>query len=161
MTSRRSNNVLRTEWTRKCREQLSLHICIGCCPLWSKLANLVQDNRLGISIEPSQVRLKTNPDDPYRWETMKEKEHLFLKNLSDLSTGQLKELCDGVDKSFVAACRPLRGELQTESRKESVCTIYHYWSNILADYPFSVHISLSQKLALSERLMSYTRKISD
>lgn len=33
---------------------------------------------------------------------MEEKEHLFLKNLSDLSTGQLKDLYNSIDKSFVA-----------------------------------------------------------
>ncbi|KAL2037320.1 hypothetical protein N7G274_010009 [Stereocaulon virgatum] len=33
---------------------------------------------------------------------MEEKEHLFSKNLSDLSTGQLKELCKGIHKSFAA-----------------------------------------------------------
>ena len=33
---------------------------------------------------------------------MDEKKHLFSKNLSDLSTRQLKELCEGVGKSFVA-----------------------------------------------------------
>ena len=27
MTSRRSNNVKRTEWSMKCREKLSAHIC--------------------------------------------------------------------------------------------------------------------------------------
>ena len=50
----------------------------------------------------SLVRLKTNANDPYAWEKMDEKKHLFLKNLSDLSIGQLKDLCDGVDRSFIA-----------------------------------------------------------
>ena len=54
---------------------------------------------------------------------MKEKEHLFSKNLSDLSTGQLKELYDNINKSFVAAYKPLRDELQIEGQKESVCII--------------------------------------
>ena len=53
-------------------------------------------------IETSQVRLKTNADDPYTWENLDVKEHLFSKNLSDLSIGQLKDLCDGVDQSFIA-----------------------------------------------------------
>lgn len=51
-------------------------------------------------VEASQVRLKINSDDSYTWEKLKEKEHLFSKNLSDLSTDQLKNLCDDVDKSF-------------------------------------------------------------
>ena len=33
---------------------------------------------------------------------MDEKEHLFSKNLSDLSISELKDLCDSVDKSFIA-----------------------------------------------------------
>ncbi|KAL2036375.1 hypothetical protein N7G274_010908 [Stereocaulon virgatum] len=84
MTSRRSNNVKRAEWNKRCREELSAHIY----------------NKLGITIEATQVRLKTNANDPYAWERMEEKEHLFSKNLSDLSTGQLKELCSGINKSF-------------------------------------------------------------
>ena len=55
---------------------------------------------------------------------MKEKEHLFLKNLSDLSTSQLKELCDNINKSFVTVCRPLEAKLSTEGQEESVYTIY-------------------------------------
>jgi len=31
------------------------------------------------------VRLKTNANDPYTWEKLDEKKHLFSKNLSDLS----------------------------------------------------------------------------
>lgn len=42
-------------------------------------------------IESSQVRLKTNADYPYTWEKLDEKEHLFSKTLSDLSSGQLKD----------------------------------------------------------------------
>lgn len=53
-------------------------------------------------IEASHVQLKTNADDPYTWEKMDRKEHLFSKILGDLSIGQLKDLCDGVDKSFIA-----------------------------------------------------------
>ena len=79
------------------------------------------------------MRLKTNLDDPYTWEKMKEKEHLFSKNLSDLSTGQLKELCDGINKSFVAALKPLRGKLETENQEESVGIVYSFWAKHLAD----------------------------
>jgi hypothetical protein len=57
---------------------------------------------LGIEIEPSQVRLRTNPDDPYIWERMAEKEHLFSKDIRDHSIAALKELYHGVGVSFVA-----------------------------------------------------------
>ena len=121
MVSRRSNNVERTEWNKRCREQLSDHICKRDNVLWSNGTNTTQDNRLGISIEASQVRLKTNSNDPYAWETMDEKEHLFSKNLSDLSTRQLKELCEGVNKSFVAIRGAhLQNELLAESGKKIV-----------------------------------------
>ena len=40
---------------------------------------------------------------------MEEKEHLFSKNLNDLSTGQLKDLYDGIDKLFVAIKRSRNG----------------------------------------------------
>ena len=53
-------------------------------------------------IEAVQVRFKTNADDLYTWEQMEEKKHLFSKNFSDLSTKQLKELCNGINKSFTA-----------------------------------------------------------
>ena len=72
-------------------------------------------------VEESQVRLKTTLDDPYTWEKMEEKEHLFLKNLSDLSTSQLKDLCDGVGKSFTAIWKaPIQSETQPQNGEESV-----------------------------------------
>ena len=53
-------------------------------------------------IEALQVRLKTNTNNPYTWEKIDEKEHLFLKNLSDLLIGQLKDLCNNINRSFIA-----------------------------------------------------------
>lgn len=71
------------------------------------------------------MRLKTNADDPYTWEKMDEKEHLFSKDLSDLSTGQLKDLCDGVDRSFIAISKaPFQSELPAQNREESVCAAH-------------------------------------
>ena len=43
--------------------------------------------RLAIAVEASQVRLKTNADDPHTRERMEDIEHLLFKNSSDLSTG--------------------------------------------------------------------------
>ena len=55
------------------------------------------------------------------WERMEEKEHLFSKNLSDLSTGQLKDLCAGIDKSFVAIHKaPVQSLHQTQDEEASV-----------------------------------------
>lgn len=53
-------------------------------------------------IEPSQVRLKTIPDDVYAWERLSDKEHLFSKNISDHSISALKELYQEVGVSFEA-----------------------------------------------------------
>ena len=52
---------------------------------------------------------------------MEEKEQLFPKNLSDLSIGQLKDLCDGIDKSFIAIWKaPFQSELPVQNGEVSV-----------------------------------------
>ena len=52
---------------------------------------------------------------------MDEKEHLFSKKLSELSTRQLKELCEGVDKSFVAIRgAPLQNKISAENGEKIV-----------------------------------------
>lgn len=82
-------------------------------------------------IEASPVRLKTNADDPYTWEKMDEKEHLFSKNLSDCSIGQLKDLCDGVDTSFLAIWKaPFQPELPAQDGEGSVRAVYFYQSDV-------------------------------
>ncbi|RSL93377.1 hypothetical protein CDV31_014733 [Fusarium ambrosium] len=65
------------------------------------------DSNLGISLDPSQVRLHPTRDDPYRWLVSPGKEYLFAKNLSDQSVGVYKELCDGVNTYFEATQAPL------------------------------------------------------
>jgi len=57
---------------------------------------------VGISIEPSQVRLITGTDDRYTWKVLPEKKHLFSKNISDHSIGAYKELCEGISVAFEA-----------------------------------------------------------
>ena len=64
------------------------------------MADGLLDDKLGVRIEPSQIRLKTNPDDVYSWERMDCKEHLFSKNISDHSVRALKELYREVGQSF-------------------------------------------------------------
>ena len=67
------------------------------------------------------MRLKTNSDNPYIWEKMEEKEHLFSKNLNDLSTGQLRELYDGIDKWYMANwTAPLQPQLLAQDGNESI-----------------------------------------
>lgn len=56
---------------------------------------------------------------------MEEKEHLFSKNLSDLSTGQLKELYESVDKSFGVIWKaPIQSKLPAENGEEIVRAVH-------------------------------------
>lgn len=72
-------------------------------------------------IETSQMRLKTNANDPYTWKKLNEKEHLFSKNLSDLSIDQLKDLCDDVDKSFTTIWKvSFQSKLSMQNGEESI-----------------------------------------
>jgi hypothetical protein len=69
-------------------------------------------------IEPSQVRLKTeDTDDQYIWERTEDMEPLFEKNFSDLSTGALTKLYEGLDEEnqkVVAVGKWERKETRTE-----------------------------------------------
>ncbi|KAF1949116.1 hypothetical protein CC80DRAFT_581698 [Byssothecium circinans] len=82
----RASNVERLEWRTKCRKELSSHI----------------QSKLGIIVEPAQVRLLPSPDDPYTWRFLPEKKHLFSKNISDHSISAYKDLCNGVGRTFEA-----------------------------------------------------------
>lgn len=62
--------------------------------------------KLGISIEPAEVRLIPSATDPYTWQILPEKEHLFKKHLSKHSIGAYRELCRGVGVSFEAVLAP-------------------------------------------------------
>lgn len=76
------------------------------------------------------MRLKTNANDSYTWEKMKEKAQLFSKNLSDLSTDQLKNLCDDIDKLFVVIWKIfLQSKLQ-QNEKEFVRAAQIYQSDV-------------------------------
>lgn len=62
--------------------------------------------KLGISIDPAEVRLVPIATDPYTWQILPEKEHLFKKHLSKHSIGAYIELCRGVGVSFKAVLAP-------------------------------------------------------
>jgi hypothetical protein len=81
----------------------------------------LEENNLGILIEPTQVRLITGADDPYTWKVLPEKMHLFKKHLSKHSTGTYMELWREVGVSFeaVLASKPnecVRRESQLEQQ---------------------------------------------
>ena len=82
-TSSRSSKLERASWRTKCRRVLSEHIR-EIHPFPWVLAELIpfKGSTLGISIEPSEVRLITSGDDPYTWTILPGKEHLFKKYLS-------------------------------------------------------------------------------
>jgi hypothetical protein len=98
----RSSNLERGKWRSKCREQLSKHIRKTSSASSSTLANTTSESRIGISIEPSQVRLTPGPGDLYSWKVLPEKKYLFSKNISDHSIGAYKELCGGIGVLFEA-----------------------------------------------------------
>ncbi|MCJ1448858.1 MAG: hypothetical protein MMC23_009377 [Stictis urceolatum] len=79
-------NVNRTEYRVKCRQKLSDHIF----------------NQIGVSIDPTEVRLITRDSDPYAWKVFPEKQHLSKKHLSKHSVGAYRQLCREVGKSFEA-----------------------------------------------------------
>ena len=145
MVINRSHNTKRTERNKKCRTRLSEHIRKTLYFLSINITDTWQDDRLGIVVHASQIRLKTNPDDSYAWQRKEEKEHLFIKYLSDLSIRQLKELWEGIDKSFVAVRRPL---IQTQPKAEFGEEMV--WNKFLYETIFHWHLeirfSISQKM---------------
>lgn len=75
--------------------------------------------KLGLSIEPAEVRLITGADDLYTWQRLPEKNHLFKKQLSKHSIGAYRELCRGVGVSFEAvAVEKPRPRASSESDEE-------------------------------------------
>ncbi|KAI2624291.1 hypothetical protein GGR54DRAFT_638170 [Hypoxylon sp. NC1633] len=83
----RQSNIERGKWRTKCRQQLSQqHI----------------EEKLGIAVAPSQVRLHSTLEDGYSWQVLDDKKYLFSKNLSDHTAKSYKELCDGIGVSFEA-----------------------------------------------------------
>lgn len=115
-------NLKRAELNMKCRELLSAHIRIVYYRFSTDPFDMIQDSRLGIKVEPSQMRLKPTPD-PYTWERIEKKEHLFSKNISDHSTGALKELCEGISTSFAAIGKSSTRDMQAKSVQETVSAL--------------------------------------
>lgn len=107
MAALRPSNLNRAAYRTKCRKKLSEHI------REIKLSNVEyqpltksQEAKLGITVEPAEVRLITNAEDPYIWQALPEKSHLFKKQLSKHTIGAYRELCREVGISFEAALAP-------------------------------------------------------
>jgi hypothetical protein len=90
-------------------------------------ANSMLDSRLGILVEPSQVRLRTTLDKPYIWERLKEKEHLFEKNISNHSIVSLKKVSEGVGTSFAAVKKISTKELLAGCFQERVYAVHNQY----------------------------------
>ena len=58
--------------------------------------------KLGLSIKPEDVRLITNANDPYSWQALPEKDHLFKKQLNKHSISTYKALYRKVGILFEA-----------------------------------------------------------
>jgi hypothetical protein len=71
-------------------------------PNTDALANLTAGAKLGVIIEPNQVRLVPDLQDGYMWVRQPEREHLFTKQLSKHSVGAYMELCREINVSIEA-----------------------------------------------------------
>jgi len=105
MSTRRSNQE-RAKWRTDCRNALSKHISETYhrepIPLFTKCS---EAERLGLSVEPSQVRLVPGPHDPYMWDYPPHLKTLFKKNMSKQTVNVYKALYREVGKSFKVAPR--------------------------------------------------------
>src|SRR5947209_3363559 len=65
------------------------------------IAKVIPEERTGISVVASHVRLLTSKNDAYSWKYPPEVEHLFLKKkLGDHSVGAYRELCAGIGQTL-------------------------------------------------------------
>ncbi|KAI4167267.1 MAG: hypothetical protein LQ343_007364 [Gyalolechia ehrenbergii] len=118
MAAMRSNNRTRAHYRVICRQQLSDHIAA----------------KLGVSVRPEDVRLITSPDDPYTWQILPEKRHLFTKHLSKHSTGAYRELSRGVGISFeaVTPAKAASSEVPQQYRDEGNSTSEVSFTEVIA-----------------------------
>ncbi|KAK8872431.1 hypothetical protein PGQ11_002945 [Apiospora arundinis] len=66
----------------------------------------IEEQRIGVRIDPSEVRLITSEKDAYGWQRLPEAEPLFAKHLSDHSVGAYRKICEGVGRTFEAVVSP-------------------------------------------------------
>ncbi|KAH8430117.1 uncharacterized protein LDX57_007795 [Aspergillus melleus] len=81
--SSNKKRALRRQW---CREALSRHI----------------HNRLGLRIDPNEVRLQPAPQDGYVWSVTDSKAHLLETPLSNGTVGLYEEICRALGHSLEA-----------------------------------------------------------
>ena len=76
------------------------------------------DDRLGVTIAPTDVRIHPRPSDPYRWNILPTRAHLFQKTLSKLSAGIYSQIIEGIGTFIEAVPVSERGELIGMSTEE-------------------------------------------
>ncbi|KFY18218.1 hypothetical protein V492_00038 [Pseudogymnoascus sp. VKM F-4246] len=64
-----------------------------------------QKTKLGIAVDPLEIRLITREQDPYSWQYLPAASHLFQKNLSSHSIGAYMELYREIGSSFEAVAK--------------------------------------------------------
>ena len=125
MSTLQSSNLNRAAYRAKCRKRLSEHIH-KVEPSSEGDPSLMKSQvaKLGITIEPAEVWLITNAEDPYTWEALPEKSYLFKKQLSKHNISAYRELCREVGLSFEAALAPksssFTGREPNEGRQATV-----------------------------------------
>ena len=125
MSTLRSSNLNRAAYRAKCRKRLSEHIRkVEPSSEGDPSLTKPQVAKLGITVEPAEVRLITNAEDPYTWEALPEKSYLFKKQLSKHNISAYRELCREVGLSFEAGLAPesssFTGREPNEGRQATV-----------------------------------------
>lgn len=150
----RASNVERGRWRDSCREALAQHICGTQLVQEQIRADLCAATRLGIAVQPAEVRLKPSPDSAYRWMIVQGKEHLlahlFSKSISEHSVSAYKELCAGVGKVFEAVA-------PTEEISDAIQTAEGF-GRFESCLPKGVDMSFSAQIA---RLEEYNYRLND
>lgn len=116
------------------------------------VAKITPESRIGIAIEPSQVRLIPSADDPYSWKVLPEKKYLFSKNMSDHSISAYKELCGEIGVLFEAVpVESTRTGIGSEDVAQAiftsaeVCEHLEFWSQL------TTHSALTTQLQRENR----------
>lgn len=99
-----ARNKHRVKQRARCREMLSEHLREAPQSTGVAMADL-SDSKLGLHISPVDVRMHPRNKDGYRWSVLPQKEHLFEKNLSKLSTGIYTQIMQGIGVFFEAVSK--------------------------------------------------------
>ncbi|OCK75347.1 hypothetical protein K432DRAFT_272957, partial [Lepidopterella palustris CBS 459.81] len=141
MACRRNSNFERARWREECREKLSRHISA----------------RLGIRVDPENVRLITASEDPYVWNVLPGREHLFSKHMSKHSTGAYMQLCRELGSGFEAV--PAKVEALFTSVIPKL--IYFENSGCMFAQPSSFKSTIEELEAKNKNLVDEIKRLQD